>query len=286
VSRTRTTRRSRSGCQVRTTTVRLRALARQSIDRTSSPRTYSRSESNSVPWPRTRTAARPSSSRSRANRLGRCLRESNGGSERTVPSTSTVRCRPASPSGPPRRIVTPRARRSPRRRGSRGDRSTVRSPAARRIRCRFSLTPAVGCQASRSTPRIRRREVLVTWSVETAGDPSRTAPIASRRTSTTPGRGASSRSTPVTTRTTSNHSQTVPACGRRITGASPTRSSSGTRPVISMVGSWVRLSAARGRRRAPRRALRRRSHLRVRPLGVTPNGAPGWRGPAPSRRRE
>ena len=37
MSSTSTTRRSRSGCQVRTTTVRLRALARQSTLRTSSP---------------------------------------------------------------------------------------------------------------------------------------------------------------------------------------------------------------------------------------------------------
>jgi hypothetical protein len=33
------TRRSRSGCQVRTTTLRRRAVARQSIERTSSPST-------------------------------------------------------------------------------------------------------------------------------------------------------------------------------------------------------------------------------------------------------
>src|SRR5450756_871639 len=54
--------------QVRTTTSDRRAVARQSIDRTSSPTTYSRSESNSVPAPLTCTAARPSSSRSRASR--------------------------------------------------------------------------------------------------------------------------------------------------------------------------------------------------------------------------
>ena len=113
VSRTITTRRSRSGCQVRTTTLVVRALARQSIDRTSSPRTYSRSESNSVPGPRTRIAARPSSSRSLASRLGRCLRESNGGSDRTTPGTSSVRWRAASPSGPRARTVTPSAGRSP-----------------------------------------------------------------------------------------------------------------------------------------------------------------------------
>ena len=43
------TRRSRSGRHVRTTTSERRAVARQSIERTSSPMTYSRSESNSVP---------------------------------------------------------------------------------------------------------------------------------------------------------------------------------------------------------------------------------------------
>jgi hypothetical protein len=51
VSSTHTTRRSRSGRQLRTTTSDRRALARQSIERTSSPMTYSRSASNSVPWP-------------------------------------------------------------------------------------------------------------------------------------------------------------------------------------------------------------------------------------------
>lgn len=49
VSTTITTLRSRSGRQVRTTTSLRRAVARQSMDRTSSPTTYSRSESNSVP---------------------------------------------------------------------------------------------------------------------------------------------------------------------------------------------------------------------------------------------
>ena len=113
VSSTMTTRRSRSGCQVRTTTLRLRALARQSMERTSSPRTYSRSESNSVPAPRIRTADRPSSSRSRASRDGRCLRDSNGGSERTVPGTSRVRLARGQPEG------TGRSGRSRRRRGGR-----------------------------------------------------------------------------------------------------------------------------------------------------------------------
>ncbi|SKS45046.1 Uncharacterised protein [Mycobacteroides abscessus subsp. abscessus] len=49
VSSTTRMRRSRSGRHVRTTTSLRRALARQSMDRTSSPTTYSRRESNSVP---------------------------------------------------------------------------------------------------------------------------------------------------------------------------------------------------------------------------------------------
>ena len=49
-----------------------RAVARQSIERTSSPRTYSRIESNSVPWPRMSSGVRPSSSRRRVSRDGRC----------------------------------------------------------------------------------------------------------------------------------------------------------------------------------------------------------------------
>ena len=84
VSMTQTSRRSRSGRQVRTTTVLRRAVARQSIERTSSPSTYSRSASNSVPWPRPRTASEPSSCRSRDNFSGRNRRDVNGGSTRTV----------------------------------------------------------------------------------------------------------------------------------------------------------------------------------------------------------
>ena len=65
-----------------------RAVARQSIERTSSPRTYSRSESNSVPCPRTWIDVFPSSSRSRAIREGRCLRAVKAGSTRMAPRTS------------------------------------------------------------------------------------------------------------------------------------------------------------------------------------------------------
>ena len=105
VSSTMTTRRSRSGRQVRTTTSDRRAVARQSMERTSSPTTYSRSESNSVPWPRVNVGSSPSISRSLASRDGRCLRDRNGGSTRTSPGTGRDRCRPAMPSGPIERAV-------------------------------------------------------------------------------------------------------------------------------------------------------------------------------------
>ena len=72
VSSTMTIRRSRSGRQVRTITSARRAEARQSMDRTSSPTTYSRRESNSLPCPRSSARCCPSSWRSRASFSGRC----------------------------------------------------------------------------------------------------------------------------------------------------------------------------------------------------------------------
>ena len=191
VSRTSTRRRSRSGCQVRTTTDRLRALARQSTLRTSSPLTYSRSESNSVPCPRTRTAARPSSSRSRASRLGRCRIDGNAGSTRRVPGTSIAPCRPARPSGPRVRTVTRSVCRSPRRIGRRPVVTSVLADGARWSRCRLSLAPADGCQASRTTPRTARRPVFVSSSVVEPASPCRVRPTGRRTTCSAERAGAS-----------------------------------------------------------------------------------------------
>ena len=200
VSSTSTTRRSRSGCQVRTTTLRVRAVARQSIERTSSPRTYSRSESNSVPCPRTRTAARPSSSRSRASREGRCLRDSNGGSDRTAPGTSSVRClrrqpeRPGEPHGHARR-----------RAGRRAAGAAAACAAGRGRRGRAApgagcpWRPAEGCQASRSSaahPAPRRRWSRPAAVVGRVAQPHRAdrAPLERQRRAPT-GRAASRRRT-------------------------------------------------------------------------------------------
>ena len=117
VSSTIRIRRSRSGRQVRTITSPRRAAARQSIDRTSSPMTYSRSESNSVPGPRSSERCCPSSWRSWAIFSPRCRRLRNGGSTRTLHATPRRRCRAASPSGPNERTMTAADALSPRRSG-------------------------------------------------------------------------------------------------------------------------------------------------------------------------
>ena len=168
-SMTRSTRRSRSGRHVRTTTVCRRAVARQSMDRTSSPSTYSRSESNSVPCPRSWTDDRPSISRSRASRLGRWRRDRNGGSTRSRPGRSMLRWRAPTPSGPRLRTASPGLSRSPRRVGTRSVVTRRRSPAGTTSRCRVVVAPAEGCQASRTTARSRRRVGLATTTVVAVG---------------------------------------------------------------------------------------------------------------------
>ena len=59
---------------------------------------------------------------------GRCLRDVNGGSTRTVQGTTCEPCRAASPSGPDERTVTRSACRSPRRVGRRSEVTRRRSP--------------------------------------------------------------------------------------------------------------------------------------------------------------
>jgi len=160
VSSTINTRRSRSGRQVRTMTSARRADARQSIERTSSPTTYSRSESNSVPCPRISVGNSPSISRSLASRDGRCLRDRNGGSTRTWPGTARELCRPASPSGPIERAVTAAALLSPRRTGCSVVWMWCCAPAGTMTAWARGVAPALGGQASRILPRNRRRPSL------------------------------------------------------------------------------------------------------------------------------
>ena len=128
VSSTITTRRSRSGRQVRTTTSARRAVARQSIERTSSPTTYSRSESNSVPWPRISTAAPVDLAQLGQPRRQMLAATGTAAGPGPARAPGGDRCRPARPSGPIERAVTASARWSPRRRrGSAGWRRS-RSP--------------------------------------------------------------------------------------------------------------------------------------------------------------
>ncbi len=70
-----------------------RAEARQSIVLTSSPRTYSRRLSNSVPRPGPRVATRPSMTRSRESFSGSSFREGKAGCTRIRPGTETLRWR-------------------------------------------------------------------------------------------------------------------------------------------------------------------------------------------------
>ena len=127
-------RRSRSGRQVRTITSPRRAVARQSMDLTSSPMTYSRRESNSLPWPRSSDRCCPSSWRSRDSFSGRCRRLWNGGSTRTVHGACRLAWRAASPSGPSERTVTAAAALSPRRLGVRVVATMAWPPAGTRTR--------------------------------------------------------------------------------------------------------------------------------------------------------
>ncbi|CFR39308.1 Uncharacterised protein [Mycobacterium tuberculosis] len=150
-----------------------RALARQSIERTSSPTTYSRSESNSVPWPRINVGNSPSISRSLPSLDGRCLRDRNGGSTRTKPGTDCELCRPANPSGPIERAVTIAARWSPRRTGRSAVCTCWRCPAATSTSWVCGCARALGGQASRTWPRNRRRPPLQSSRLASTGCPSR-----------------------------------------------------------------------------------------------------------------
>ena len=139
---------------------RRRAVARQSIERTSSPTTYSRSESNSVPWPRTCDggAARRARAAGRAA-TGRCLREVNGGSTRSRHGTvvrrpAGRRARAGRPSG------SSPGRPAGRRAGSGAARSSIRGAVAGRdvdARCRArSRRRRRAARRRAAAPRTRR----------------------------------------------------------------------------------------------------------------------------------
>ncbi len=237
-----TTRRSRSGRQVRTTrrgpvpasgSVR-RAVARQSMERTSSPRTYSRRLSNSVPCPRIITLVAPSSSRRRASRDGRCRRELKAGSTRIAPGRAIVACRATSPSGPNDRMVIADARRSPRRNGVSVVTTKRRSPSGSTIRVRVGNAPADGCQASRTMPRRRRWPVFVRLRVEVTVSPSLTLGGTSRAGTTALGEPASRRSPAPTSSTSTSHAPSHTGSPSATIGSTPTATSSTNQPEMAI----------------------------------------------------
>ena len=117
--------------------------------------TYSRSESNSVPWPRTRTADAAVELAQPGQPAGRCLRDVERRQRPAPrPATSRVRCRAARPSGP-ERAHGDAGRRAGRRAGSAaaGCVSAARSPAASRSRCRLPAAPAPTAATRRARSR-------------------------------------------------------------------------------------------------------------------------------------
>ena len=270
-----TTRRSRSGRQVRTTTSDRRAVARQSMERTSSPTTYSRNESNSVPRPRTRTGSSPSISRSRASRDGRCLRDRNGGSTRTVPASATDRCRPASPSGPIARNVTAADCRSPRRVGRSLVGTVAEAPRASISGWLRGSASALGGQASRTAPRNRRLPSLPIVMTVSTDSPSRTEAGPDRRRTSASGRAA--RAVSVATAivsATANIRKAVAGQGATAIGRTAINAISAVRPVRTT-------SAGPPPRRGCRPGRRPPWHLPVRPPGASRSGAAGSAGPSP-----
>ena len=230
VSTTMTMRRCCSGCQVRTTRCWRRAVARQSMLRTSSPSTYSRRLSNSVPCPRVRSAARPSSWRRTASRLGRCLRAGKGCSVRSVPGTSTDCWRAASPSGPVERTVTwRRGAVAPAGRAQRGDEPGALARRQPSAVCRGSSDtgrgrPAVAQDATDPAPTGVGHEQ---GRGRLLAEPHLAGPLAADGSER--GGGASRTSSPTSTRQPSTHQRTVAACGHTATGTSPSRTSATAR---------------------------------------------------------
>ena len=291
VSNTHSTRRSRSGRQSRTITCSARAVARQSIDRTSSPTTYSRSESNSVPWPRPRTTTWPSITRSRDSFSGRNRREWNGASTRSVQGGVSRRerrrlvCRKASPNGPYERTVTRTAGRSPRRVGVSSVTTSTASPGSIVTGVggvRVLRAPAEGTQASRITPRTGRTPRLPTRSRTVAVPPARTRRSPARsahKSATEPARARSSPTATASSPTTPanqghGHGVTRPGGGQQHQQHRDTRGQHGTP------------TGGRGRRPGSPPAPSRGWRPPVPPRAAAAAGAAAWGGPSPSRRRE
>ena len=266
---------------------RRRAVARQSIERTSSPRTYSRSESNSVPWPRIISAVRPSSSRQPGEPGGEVpAGPGTAGSTRIRPADRRLDCRAASPSGPAERTVTKAVRRSPRRVGESVIRTARRSPGGMVTLLRAAGPPAEGCQASRTSARTVRRPPLVSDTVETTVSPSLTRAGRSRCTASARGDPARSRSTPTSAATSRIQPTSAPTPGPPSTststiGTTPTASRRTARPervmVVPRSDRHLHLLQDAAQDRVDR------DPPRARPPDVAACGAARWAGAPPAR---
>ena len=108
-------------------------------------------------------------------------------------------------------------------------------PATRAIRCRLPVAPAVGCQASRTTPRTRRRPAFSTQQhrLGVVPQPDRADRAAAHGQALRPAAPAAGRRRRGR-RPPAARAAPCSASGRSTTGTSPRRSSSGTRPVMTM----------------------------------------------------
>ncbi len=178
-------------------------------------------------------SVRPSRSRSRASRLGRCRTDAKAGNTRTTPGTANECCRAAVPNGPNDLMVRRSVWRSPRRVGVSRTSIARRSPAASRRCALLSLAPADGCQASRRDarsvrfdPLMRTRRDVVVW-------PSRVGPVGVRWLRTRRGDAASTRSMTRHAMRTSSTTRNVSTCGASANGTTPSSATSASRPVIA-----------------------------------------------------
>ena len=235
MSSTRSTRRSRSGRQVRTTTCGRRAVARQSIERTSSPLDVlaQRVELGALAADPDRRASVQLAQPGQPRRQVLAARRT-AAARASRPATPGDRCRPAEPERAEQRTVTRSASRSPRRVGSSSVVSRRRSPPGSRAGAALPVAPADGCHASRSQP--RNPAAGACWSRAATSTPARRAgPGRPVRAGCRAGAGSRRRGcrARVTTTQIPTHSSTISRVGWMTTATTPSRSRSGNRPLTA-----------------------------------------------------
>ncbi len=199
---------------------------------------------------------RPSSSRRRARRDGRCLRLANGGRARTRQGASRLACRPARPSGPSERTVTLPLWWSPRRVGASRVVRRRRSPAGMATVCREAVrelpgAQAEGYQASRIRARSGRRDGLPTSRSTSTASPRRTLGLPERSRVRRRTGAASTRSVAIAASSGSmTTAMPVQEGSTRPTRRAPRAAMRAVRPVRAM-GCWARFLEQWTRRGRP-----------------------------------